>query len=130
MADIAKVLAQDVAKLTKIVERLSSREESIDGKLRKQIDRAKALREPRLLLKGLVKSYMDAVKKTDGLTSARPKTVKAVQTAEKDPSKKAVSAAIAELKKHVADLKGSDNKKTKKFAKSIDSIASQLKALI
>ena len=123
-------LAAEIAKLTKTLEQLASRDETIEKQLAKQISALDALPEPRMKLTGLVKSYMAAVKKTDGLTSARPATVKAVQAAEKDPSKDgAIAAAIKELRMHVAALKDGKDKKAKQFAASIESIISQIKSL-
>lgn len=74
------------------------------------------------------KEYMAAVKKSDGLTSARPATVKALQTAAKARTPKAVDAALASLKDHIADAKkaaGKDKAKLKSykvFAKTVEGI--------
>ncbi len=88
--------------------------------------------KPEIKLSGLVAAYMGAVKKTDGLTSVRPATLKAVQDAEKTPSSASVGKARDELSKHVADVKKASGK-DKKFAKfeaGVGSIEGQLTKML
>ncbi len=92
----------------------------------------KKMKPPEIQLTGLVKAYMDAVKKSDGLTSVRPTTLKAVQTAEKTPSPASVTQASAEIQRHLADVKkasGTD-KKFANFDKAISGLLASIKKLV
>ncbi len=93
---------------------------------------AKKLKPVSVTISGLVAAYMKAVAKTDGLTSVRPATLKAVQTAEKRPSEASVLAAIGQLKKHEKDLKktAKGDPKYRKFKKHVGSISGQLQAML
>ena len=124
MADVVT----DLKKLIAVVNSLETREAKVKETLAKQIKVLDGLKDPKVLITGLVKTYMNSVRDTDGLTSVRPATLKAIQTAEKDPSKAA--KAIAELKAHAADLKKEKDKKAKLFEKKIDDIISKLNALV
>jgi len=83
----------------------------------------------------LVKAYMDAVKHTNGLTSARPSCTTAVQAAEKDASVANLEKVQAALGKHADDaLKeaGSDQGKKKTattFKTELDKIVKKLGVL-
>lgn len=82
-----------------------------------------------------IKSYQSAVKNSDGMTSLRPATVKALQTVSKLPATKTREAAYSELDKHVADIKkqnGKDKSKAKAvaaFEKAVGAIKADLAAL-
>ena len=82
-----------------------------------------------------IKMYQGAVKDTDGLTSVRPATLKALQTASKDPSAKTIEVASKGLDAHSADLKkasGNDKAAKKKIAafdKEVAAIKAHLQKL-
>jgi hypothetical protein len=65
----------------------------------------KSAKIPKRLLQGLVKAYMDAIKVSNGLTSARASCTTAVQAAEKNLNKTTLAAAIAALTKHAEEVK-------------------------
>lgn len=87
---------------------------------------------PRLVFEGLVQAYMAVIKACSGLTSARPATVKAIQTAEKSPSISAIGQAVAEMKKHLAEVEKT-SKKDKAFApfkKGLEGVIEKTEALL
>jgi hypothetical protein len=65
----------------------------------------KSAKPPKRLLEGLVKAYMDAIKVSNGLTSARASCTTAVQAAEKNLTKATLAAATAALTKHAEEVK-------------------------
>lgn len=93
---------------------------------------AKKVAPPEIVIRGLVRAYTDAVKDTGGLTSVRPATLKAVQTAEKTPTPATVKAAVTELGKHAQDVKkgGGKEKKLAAFVTATDRIVTQLEKLL
>lgn len=77
-------LESEIDELEKEYKELQKELEALDKELAEaEADVKKLPANPVVRLEGLVKAYMDAVKETDGLTSVRPATLKAVQTAEK-----------------------------------------------
>ena len=126
-----------MAKVQARLKKLSATLKSLEGPAKKAdkdlidlIKKGSAIKDRTVIFKGLVKAYMDAVKKTDGATSVRPATLKAIQTAEKSPSKQTVAAAEKALQAHVADVKGTKDAKVKKFAADTSAIAAKLKAML
>ena len=126
-----------MAKVQARLKKLSATLKSLEGPAKKAdkdlidlIKKGSAINDRTVIFKGLVKAYMDAVKKTDGATSVRPATLKAIQTAEKSPSKQTVAAAEKALQAHVADVKGTKDAKVKKFAADTSAIAAKLKAML
>lgn len=110
--------------------------------LTKRMDKARktlevARKSPlRIKISGLVKAYMDAVKASDGLTSVRPATLKAIQSAEAKASPKSVQFAIKALKDHIdAVTKASGNdkgakKQLDKFVKAANNVIGGLKKFL
>lgn len=82
------------------------------------------------------KLYMDAVKDTDGLTSAKPSIVKVLQATGKSPDPDAIKVAITEMGKHsdeMAKKYGKDKDKAKMLAafdKDLDAAAKALGGLV
>ncbi|HND53927.1 MAG TPA: hypothetical protein PLV92_16065 [Pirellulaceae bacterium] len=62
---------------------------------------------------------MDAIKHTDGLTSAKPSIVKVLQATGKSPDPEAIRAAVVEMGKHRDEMEkkyGKDKTKAKMLA--------------
>jgi len=122
-ADDEKLRAAIIAE----VEKMKKRAEKVGA----QIKALKA-KPPVFYFKGLVKVYMDAVKKSDGLTTARPATLKAVQTAEKNATADTVKQAVKGLDDHKKDVQkqfGKEKDKKKQidaFEKGVDNIIAEL----
>jgi DNA-binding protein YbaB len=87
---------------------------------------------PGFVFTGLVKKYMEAVKASDGLTSAKPSCTTAVQKAEKDASpanlaavKKAFEAQVAEVTKAAKGDRAKE-KNAAAFKKAMDAILDKI----
>lgn len=125
MADAAEEKLREA--LIAEIEKMKARAKKVDAHLKRMKSKP-----PTFVFRGLVKAYMNAVKDSDGLTNARPATVKAVQSAEKSVTEGNIKAAIKGLGDHVKDAKklaGSDKGKKKQFAtfeKGINSVTSAL----
>ena len=97
---------------------------ALNAEAKKLMDEAKQLEEffksakpPKRLFQGLVKAYMDAVKVSQGLTSARPSCTTAVQAAEKNMTTATLTAAQTALTKHAEDVKKENASKPANKAK-------------
>jgi hypothetical protein len=101
--------------------------------LRNAAQTIRSLPAPVCTIPALVRVYMDVIKDTDGMTSARPATLKAVQTAAQRADPKTVGAAIDELRRHVEDLKpksSSNRSGFDKFSRDVNSLIDKLNALL
>src|SRR5580658_4337309 len=126
--DKLKPLIQEMEKLR------ATRDAAIKERARLE-EVAKGIKPPIFTLPGLLGKYMSAVKETNGLISARPSSVVALQNAEKNATEASVKKAIAALDEHSkVALKeaGSDANKKKSaeaFTKKLHGIEEKLKAL-
>ena len=107
------------------IEKLKAKADAVG----KKVDALKK-KPPVFKFSGLVKVYMDAIKASNGLTTARPATLKAVQAAEKKATIESTKAAIKGLDEHKKDVKKSAGKDNKKdlvaFEKGIDALVAGL----
>ena len=97
----------------------------------------KALAKKPIVVKidGLNKAYMDAIKSSDGLTSVRPSTLKAIQAAEKAGTVETVKAAISGLHDQIGEVKknakdDAAKKKFAKFEKTMGGVAGKLEKIL
>ena len=83
---------------------------------------------------GLTTDYMKIIKKSGGLTSARPSCVKILQKIEKDPTTADLKLAANALRKHLDDVKkenkGGKSKDLVKLENGITSLISDLKSML
>lgn len=59
---------------------------------------------PRLELTGLLALYSTTIRKSAGLTTARPTCLKAIQRAEQRPGVATLKEAVAEMRRHLAEV--------------------------
>jgi hypothetical protein len=90
--------------------------------------------DPKVLFQGFVKTYMDAVDRSKGLTTVKPSCTKAISAAAAKPTKELITAAITALNSHVKAVKEAkenttppNKAKADAFAKSIEDITKKLK---
>ena len=116
---------------------------ALNAKAKALMEQSKKLEEffksaklPKRLLEGLVKAYTDAIKVSNGLTSARPSCTTAVQAAEKNMNKATLAAALAALSKHAEDVKKenagkpANKSKVDAFEAAMGKIGASLKKLM
>jgi hypothetical protein len=93
---------------------------------------AKALADCKAAADKATKAYMDAIKNTDGLTSAKPSIVKVLQATGKMPDPDAIQAAVTELGKHRDEMTkkhGKDKDQAKMLASFTKDLETAAKAL-
>lgn len=126
MAALAKAeakLAKDVAALRKVAQDVMPAAISAHKSVINAVEAE---------LSALLKAYQKAIKSTDGLTSQRPATAKALDKLTKDPGPDPVKAAVKELQAHKSEVvKQSGKDKAKKkavgdFGKAIDKMCADL----
>jgi len=129
---MASGLAEIAAALQRQLETTSAKSEQLRKMMLKSAVEVAKKPPPSVVFKGLLGSYMAVIKKSDGLTSARPASLKAIQTAEKNPTEATIKAAAAEMRKHLAELeKSSKSEKTfPAFKKGLEDVIKKTEALI
>jgi hypothetical protein len=129
-------MSDELAQLAKALEagfeQLEQKHGLVDKALEKNSAAIAKKDPPRITFKGLVGAYMDVIKKSDGLTAARPATLKAIQGAEKAPDAESIKRAVDEMKKHVSELEKASKKERKfvTFDKNMTAIIKKTEALI
>lgn len=136
-ADATKVIAltrEKVGKAVKEYATMYSELEKLDAELQSAL--AAALAQCKAGAEKATKAYLDAIKNTDGLTSAKPSIVKVLQATGKMPDPEAIRAAVEGLGKHreeMAKQYGKDKDKAKMLAafnKDLDAAAKALGGLL
>jgi hypothetical protein len=128
MAKDIKAVLKDMQSKAKALETTTKKQTATAKKIGNEMKKGTAIK---LTLTGLEKAYLDAIKSADGLTSARPATLKAAKAAEKALTKASINAACSAIDKHIADVE-KDNKAEKSFKafkKNMLAIAASLKKL-
>jgi hypothetical protein len=129
---LLKTVASQLAKL----DDLEKQEQSFARRMEVLRQRAKKLQNPVFTVPGLLATYMNAVKHTEGMTSVVPSCVKALQIAEKSATVESVTSAIKSLEDHKKSVQkgiGSDPIKRRmgsQFIDELDRIAKKLTNLL
>lgn len=131
MADELDQLLAEWDKLDARAERLETESSASVKQAQGLVKFFKAYVPPEFVIPGLTKDYVDAVKKSKGLTTALPSTTAALSKAgAKNPNGKILKAAVDALLKHkaeVAKVKGVDANRLKAFNADLDAIVRKIK---
>lgn len=134
---VEKALQMTRAQVDKAAKAYAAMEKEIEAMEKELLaTMAKALAECKAAADKATKAYMDAIKNTDGLTSAKPSIVKVLQATGKMPDPDAIQAAVVELGKHRDEMTkkyGKDKDKAKllaSFTKDLETAAKALGGLL
>ncbi|MEX0970795.1 MAG: hypothetical protein WD046_10165 [Paracoccaceae bacterium] len=101
-------MAAETKKATKSLldslKKLGAQTKAYDAERKALLKKVTGREAPAISFTNLEKAYMEVIKKNDGLSTARPSTLKAIKAAEKSATKANIKAAAQALRAEVAEL--------------------------